>query len=198
VGSGGFPGIPVYKNQIGTAPGTISNTLWNANTETSLKRIFNYSYFENLIPDDVVSGQIYSDGYKWDMVTGNYILPATNFGSTKNILFVDGNLTINGNINVDDNVGFFLVIVKGTITINPTVIEIEGIYETDAGLTTGPGTTQFKVRGSVASYGGITLERDLPDDTVIPAELFEFAPDQVVLFPQKLMFKRIKWAEVAP
>ena len=198
VGSGGFPGIPVYNGQIGTAPGTISSTGWNANTETSLTRIFNYSFFENLIPDDVVSGQIYSDGYKWTMITGDYTLPATNFGSTKNILFVNGNLTINGNINVDDNVGFFLVIVKGTITINPTVTEIEGIYETDAGLTTGLGTTQLKVRGSVASYGGITLQRDLPDDTVTPAELFEFAPDQVVLFPQKLMFKRFKWAEVAP
>ena len=44
------------------------------------------------------------------VATGNYTF-LQQFWFNKNILFVDGNLTINGNINLDDNVGF-LVIVK--------------------------------------------------------------------------------------
>ena len=214
VGSGGFPGIPVYNGQIGTAPGTISSTGWNANTETSLTRIFNYSYFENLIPPDIVINDISklttgagttldANGYEWYKITGNLdTVGNIDFGSRKVILFVkSGNFNINGKINLDDNNGFFVVFVNGNINITASVTgtpAIEGMYTADSGFTTGLGTTQLHIRGSVASYGGITLQRDLPDDTVTPAELFEFAPDQVVLFPQKLMFKRFKWAEVAP
>ena len=197
-GSGGFPGIPVYTGVLTVSPGTISSKLWNANTATEEMRVFNYSYFDNLIPDDVISGQLYSDGYRWEMITGHYTLPTTNFGATKNILFVNGNLTIDGNINLDDDVGFFLVIVKGTITINPTVTQIKGIYETDAGFNTGLGTTQLHVRGSVVSYGGISLQRNLTDNSTQPAELFEFAPDQIALFPNKLGFRAKKQTEVAP
>ena len=214
VGSGGFPGIPVYNGQIGTAPGTISSTGWNANTETSLTRIFNYSFFENLIPPDIVINDISklttgagttldANGYEWYKITGNLdTVGNIDFGSRKVILFVkSGNFNINGKINLDDNNGFFVVFVNGNINITASVTgtpAIEGMYTADSGFTTGLGNTQLHIRGSVASYGGITLQRDLPDDTVTPAELFEFAPDQVVLFPQKLMFKRIKWAEVAP
>ena len=214
VGSGGFPGIPVYNGQIGTAPGTISSTGWNANTETSLTRIFNYSFFENLIPPDIVINDISklttgagttldANGYEWYKITGNLdTVGNIDFGSRKVILFVkSGNFNINGKINLDDNNGFFVVFVNGNINITASVTgtpAIEGMYTADSGFTTGLGTTQLHIRGSVASYGGITLQRDLPDDTVTPAELFEFAPDQVVLFPQKLMFKRFKWAEVAP
>ncbi|MDP3918027.1 MAG: hypothetical protein Q8Q30_02545, partial [Candidatus Woesebacteria bacterium] len=200
--------------QIGTAPGTISVNLWNANTETSLKRIFNYSYFENLIPDTIVFSDINKlttgvgvtlddNGYEWYKITGNLdTVGNIDFGSRKIILFIEsGNFNINGKINLDDNSGFFVAIVNGNITVAPTVTgspSIEGMYVADTGFSTGLGTTQLHVRGSVASYGNITLQRDLPDDTVIPAELFEFAPDQVVLFPQKLMFRRFRWAEVAP
>ena len=214
VGSGGFPGIPVYNGQIGTAPGTISSTGWNANTETSLTRIFNYSYFENLIPPDIVINDISklttgvgavtdANGYEWYKITGNLdTVGNIDFGSRKVILFVkSGNFNINAKINLDDNNGFFVVFVNGNINIAASVTgtpSLEGMYTADSGFTTGLGTTQLHLRGSVASYGGITLQRDLPDDTTIPAELFEFAPDQVVLFPQKLMFKRFKWAEVAP
>ena len=187
VGSGGFPGIPVYNGQIGTAPGTISSTGWNANTETSLTRIFNYSYFENLIPPDIVINDISklttgagttldANGYEWYKITGNLdTVGNIDFGSRKVILFVkSGNFNINGKINLDDNNGFFVVFVNGNINITASVTgtpAIEGMYTADSGFTTGLGNTQLHIRGSVASYGGITLQRDLPDDTTIPAEL---------------------------
>jgi hypothetical protein len=214
IGSGGFPGVPVYRDQIAVTPGTISSTLWSANTSTSLPRIFDYSYFENLIPDDTVINDVSklttgvgvtldANGYEWYKITGNIdTVGNIDFGSRKVILFVKtGNFNINGKINLNDNSGFFGVFVNGNISVAGTVTgspSIEGMYIADTDFSTGLGTLQLHVRGSVASYGGITLQRDLPDDTVNPAELFEFAPDQVMLFPQKLMYKRTKWAEVAP
>lgn len=202
VGSGGFAGVPVFGSTFNLVtagtPARISVPKWNVNSTTFARRLFNYSYFENLVPEDVVSGQIYTDGYKWTMVAGDYTIPTTDFGSTKNIILVDGNVLIDGNINLDNDAGFVGIFASGTININPAVTDVEGIYMTDSGFTTGPGTVQLHVRGSVASHGGITLQRDLADDSVTPAELFEFAPDQILLFPEKLGFRGQRWSEVAP
>lgn len=219
-GLGGFPGVPVYGGALGVYQGTISSKNWNANTTTSLPRIFDYSYFENLIPDDTVINDISklttgvgvttdANGYEWYKITGNLdTVGNIDFGSRKVILFVKtglpaqaGNLNINGKINLTDNQGFFGAFVNGNINVAASVTgspSLEGMYVADSGFSTGLGTSQLHVRGSVASFGGITMQRDLTDDSVTPAEFFEFAPDQVMLFPQKLMYRRTKWAEVAP
>lgn len=197
-GAGGFPGVPVYGGSLTLGMGGLSSTLWNANTTTTEGRIFDYSYFENLIPSDFVSPTTY-DNYIWTKINSTYTLPATNFGSTKNILFVNGDLTISGNVSLDDNSGFFAVFVSGNITIDPSVTSIEGVYVTNGVFSTGVGTSQLKIRGSVASYGtnGINLQRNLVNDT-LPAEIFEYAPDQIALFPEKLGYRRTRWAEIAP
>ena len=44
---------PAQRNPYQDAVG-ISSTSWNADTVTSQGRIFDYSYFKNLIPDDIV------------------------------------------------------------------------------------------------------------------------------------------------
>jgi len=132
VGSGGFPGVPVYGGSIGIAPGTISQKLWNANTTTTLSRIFNYDYFENLIPEDIVFNDINklangsgvtadANGYEWYKITGNLnTVGNINFGSRKVILFITGNLNIAGNINLTDGVGFFASFVSGNINVAGT------------------------------------------------------------------------------
>jgi hypothetical protein len=128
------------------------------------------------------------------------MLTAQNFASTKNVLFVNGNLNITGNITLDDGAagdGFFVAIVSGNITVDPTVTNLEGIYLSNGTFSTGLGTTQLQVRGTVASYGGVNLQRNLSNNTQ-PAELFTFAPDQIALFPEKLGFRRTRWTEVAP
>jgi len=217
IGTGGYPGVPAFGGSLGVGSGTISTTLWNANTSTSQGRLFDYSYFESLIPDDVTfndvsilstgAGATIYDGYEWykfDGTTGATlgqnmdIASSINFAGRKVILFVKGaNLNINGNINLTDGVGFFGTFVNGDININPTVTQLEGIYLTDTNFITGVGSSALWVRGSVGSYGGISLGRDLTNDTT-PAELFEYGPDQVLLFPNKLAFRRTKWIEVAP
>ena len=213
VGTGGFPGVPVYGTtfNLSSTQNLISATRWNVNTTTTQSRIFNYAFFDNLIPDDVnfnnvstlVSGGTpYTDGYEWYTASGDVSTSGDiNIGSRKVILFVEnGDLNINGRINVDDGIGFFGSFVDGNIEIAGTVTgapSIEGIYLADNIFVTGAGTSQLHVRGSVTSFGGTNLQRNLTNNAN-PAELFEFAPDQMLLFPEKLMFRRTKWTEVAP
>jgi len=196
-GTGGFPGVPTYYNgSLNYGSGLLSTKQWSANTTTTQSRTFNYSYFNNLIPSDFVSPTTY-DGYVWTKISGAHTLSATDFTTNKNVLFVNGDLNITGNIALTDGTGFFLAIVSGNINISPTVTNLEGIYLSDGTFSSGAGTVQLQTRGSVASYGGISLQRDLTNNTQ-PAELFTFAPDQIALFPEKLGFRRTRWTEVAP
>ena len=196
-GAGGFPGVPVYGTSLDTVSGGISSLSWNANTLTSQPRIWEDAYFEALIPDAVVGNGDTYDGYEWNIISNpTATLNTTNFGNRKVIYFIDGNLNIDGNITLDNGVGFFVAFVSGNITINPNVTNIEGMYLTDGTFNTS-GTIAFNGRGSFVAYSGFNINRDLVND-INPSEIFEFAPDQILLFPPNLMFKRTKWTEVAP
>ena len=166
---------------------------------------------------DFNSGGSPARGYVWyhfdgpgDLtITGNVNLT----GSRKVVLLVDGaDLYITGRINVQSpGNGYFMVVVgkdvnglKGNIIVDPSVSHptdpgIEGVYLAEGEFRTGAGTSRLYVRGAVASYGGIVLERDLEgnnDDT--PAEYFEYAPDIIATFPQVFTSRRMRWKEVAP
>lgn len=169
------------------------------------------------------SGGTLSYGYYWYKYDGSAtgldltLNSVMNLGDRKVILLVNSaDFYIKGNINVTDGQGFFFVTVgknadggKGTIYVDPAVggggaPNLEGIYEADNYFQTGSVITgddsQLWVRGAVAGYGGVILQRDLgglPNKTS-PAELFEYAPDQIMLFPSKLGYRRLNWKEVAP
>lgn len=209
-GSGGFPGVPVFSTGLSYSPGLLSSKNWSANTSTTQGRIFDYTYFKNLIPDSIVpttdpsfiptAGYV-ADGYEWFKINGNLTLNSVNFGSRKVILFVEnGSLTINGNLNVTDGVGFFGAFVDGDINVKSIVTgatALEGIYLSDGVFTSEVAATQLHVRGSVATFAGASLLRNLVDDSTA-SELFEYAPDQILLFPKKLAYRRTKWSEIAP
>lgn len=218
VGDGGFPGVPVYGGSLTLGSGAVSATGWNANTTSSLKRLFDFSYFENLIPGDVTLndssllslGAPSQYGYEWIMYDGDLAGSSTftisdnlNLGSRKVILFVkNASLNINGMVNLTDGSGFFAAIVDGAINVGSSVTNdslpaLEGIYLSDGAFSTGLGTEQLVTRGSVAAHGGVSLQRDLANDS-LPAEVFEFAPDQMLLFPQKLSFRQTRWNELNP
>ena len=150
---------------------------------------------------DGVGAEI-SYGYEWYKVDGIYETPTSiDFDNRKVILFVSGDFNIKNEINVTDGLGFFGAFVGGNINVDGGITSgitpsIEGIYLTDQSFSTGVGLKLW-VRGSIASLGGITLERDLADDATA-AETFEFAPDQILLFPEALSYKSTKWSEVAP
>lgn len=169
------------------------------------------------------SGGTLSNGYYWYRYDGSLsgldfmIASAMNLGSRKVILIVDNaNLYIGGNINLTKGSGFFMAIAgknsageKGNIYVLPSVgggvsPNLEGIYLADGTFYTGTGGVQLDpklyVRGSVAAYGGVSMQRDLGGtaNATTPAEFFEYAPDQVMLFPSALGVRKMNWKEVAP
>ena len=137
---------------------------------------------------------------------------SANLGSRKVVLIVKGaDVYLNGEINLTKGSGFFLLVAgataggsKGTIIVDPGVgggatANLEGIFVTDGAFQTGIASDQLWIRGTVAAYGGVSLQRDLgAANSTTPAELFEFAPDLALLFPQKLGVRSMSWLEVAP
>lgn len=226
-GSGGYPGVAAFGttltvNQNG---GKVSSPEWSANSVYNGKSFF-YSYFNSLIPNGVTpasfTGSLTSGGtlhnnyywYKYDNPTGTATLNAQALGTRKVILFVNGNLKIDGSISLTNGQGFLLVIASGDITVNSSVgdsspdldpgsdnsPELKGLFFTDKKFITGTGANQFYLRGSVVANNGLTLGRSLadPNNTTRPAEYFEYAPDQILNFPKQLAVRRVRWLEVAP
>lgn len=168
-------------------------------------------------------GGVPSHGYYWykydgsangfDFAIGSNI----NIGNKRVVLLIDGaNLYLRGKINLIKGQGFFMTVVgkkedgtKGNIIIDSTVgggatPNLEGIYLADNWVVTGTGGGQtdskLYVRGSVAGYGGVSLQRNIGSvaSATTPAELFEYAPDQIMLFPPMFGVRRMNWKEVAP
>jgi hypothetical protein len=168
---------------------------------------------------DFNSGGAPSRGYVWyhydgaslgDLtISGNVNLT----GSRKVVLLVDGaDLYITGRINIQSpGSGYFMAVVgkdvnglKGNIIVDPSVSHptqpaMEGIYLSEGEFRTGAGTERFYLRGSLAAYAGVVLERDLgANNEDAPAEYFEYAPDIIATFPQVFTSRRMRWREVAP
>lgn len=161
-----------------------------------------------------------STGYYWYKYDGSgtgldlSLNSNLSIGDKKIILLVNAaNFNIAGNINgITRGQDFFMVVTgkdangdKGNIVVDPTVgggvgPNLEGIYFADGTFSTGLGTSQLKVRGIVVANSGINLQRDLGGESnaTTPSEYFEFAPDQILLFPTKLGDRKIDWKEVAP
>lgn len=231
-GAGGYPGIAGYGGSTNLTSLNVSSKGWLANSHVTNAKTYSYSYFAGLIPDDIlalvnsvdntnVSEKLTSvcvspdsNGYCWYKYdgAGNGSLPltlsATDIGTNKIILLVDNaNLNITGNINLTDGAGFFMTIINGNISVDPSVgggtsPNLEGLYFADgtfsSGTTGQANNTQLWLRGAVAVAGGTNLQRDLSDNGSSPAELFEYAPDQIMLFPKVLGSRAMNWKEVAP
>ena len=186
-GPGGFPGIPTFLETLNVGPfASISSTSWSAQTATNLRRAYSYSWFSRQIPSSTeitdissssVEGSFFESGgtlsngaywYKFDGESGLDLTVSSdsNLGSRKVILLVkNGDLYLNGKINLTDGEGFFMAIVgentegaKGNIYFDAEVggsadgiAEIEGLFVADNTIYTGEGTSQLHIRGSLAS-----------------------------------------------
>ncbi len=169
------------------------------------------------------TGGTLSHGFYWYRYDGSAtgldftINSSMNLGDRRVILLVDdADLYIGGNITLNDGSGFFMTIAgkngdggKGNIFVSPTVgggatPNLEGIYLADGVVRTGTNTTSNDIkiyfRGSVTGYDGVNLERDLgaATNSTTPSEFFEYAPDQIMLFPKEFGVRKINWKEVAP
>jgi hypothetical protein len=223
-GNGTWPGIPIYGQGASFGDGAASSTQWTANSISSTQRVYNYEYITSQIPasieslivpvtiqGDLIGATPDEDGYEWYKLTGNGsinmdINTPLSVGARKVVLIVENaDLNINADISVGS--GLFLAIVQNDINVSPSVTSIEGLYVSDGSFSTGTlgldineqgQDDQLFVRGSIASYTGINLQRDLPDNSAGPAELFEYAPDQILLFPSSIGVRKLNWKEVAP
>ena len=226
-GSGLFPGVTVYGS--GTpllgSNGTISSPAWLVNTSYFGKK-YDYAWFKQVAPPEVFTvnnqaaigsptlggGSLASGGYNpsgviWKSREGNLTIDGgpADIGSNKVVLFVNGDLTINSNINLTDGLGFFAAIVSGNILIDSTLTQsgtgfaLEGLYVANGRIRTRPGTSKLRVRGSFVGWDRITLERDLGNSNdANPAEYFEYAPDLIFTLPPEISRRGVVQKEVAP
>jgi hypothetical protein len=226
------PGIVVAKGTVDDGPGGRSappldeNLTVTGNTFSAIPfASYDYDYFEkkaSIAAPKSISANIgsYLDltsadskygQYYWNKVSGDaQITGPIDIASNKIVLLVNGNLTINGSVHLDNGQGFFMAVVSGNINVSssvkgpqesPPVPDLEGIYFANGTFYTGSAgvasDAQLHVRGSVVA-GSFSLQRDLPNNSVTPGELFEYGPDQVMMFPSLLSRNQVIWREVAP
>ncbi|HSX49032.1 MAG TPA: Ig-like domain-containing protein [Candidatus Saccharimonadales bacterium] len=219
-GAGGYPGNTLLGGNMNLTNANVSSKGWNGAT-TYTGKTYNYPYFTGIVPGTVTmnnlggiatqadfSAGFASDGYYWYNAAGNLTINGDVLisGNRKVILFVNGNLTLNGKINIQNKgQGFFMAIVSGNINVAGTVTAaaglpaLEGIYESDGVFDTGVSASNLYVRGTVVGWGGVNLKRDLgAGNSANPAETFEFAPDITMLYPRDLVQDKLGWKEVAP
>lgn len=113
-----------------------------------------------------------------------------NNQNKKVVLLVDGDVIVNGNLNIsNDNDGFFALLVGGSITINGNVGEpvyqdirlpsfqphLEGIFFAQTSFYTGSSDRQLRVDGSVVAMSRIFMNRSKKGN--FPAEYFKFRPE---------------------
>ena len=229
-GPGGYPGVSAYGGATNLTSTNTSVNSWLAASPVTNPHVYNYNYLVNLIPSDVLptintvdtsnvagsltSGTATHDSnnyywFKYDGATnGNQplTLNTVNVGTRKVILLVaNADLNITGDVNLTYGQGFFMTIVNGKITVDPTVgggasPNLEGMYFSDGVFDDSSANLNLWVRGSVAAEGGLSLQRNLGGNANSSAsELFEFAPDQIMLYPTKDLGTRdVSWKEVAP
>ena len=200
--------IALYSGNLGLGGG---DTVWKVDSPLANQEI-SYEVFEGKIPSDAVinaasgtmgtgsfsGGSISPDGYKWFTSPGDLTLTNTNINGSA-ILFVNGNLTITGNVTLASAANdFLLIVVSGDIILSPTVTTLQGIFFADGSFTTGSGAQPLAVTGSVVTLSGVTLSRDLGGGNANPAETFTMNPANYLHFPRSLSPNKIVWREVVP
>lgn len=161
------------------------------------------------------SSAVADGGYAWirvngDASFGNIGAPATVNVNQRVIVFVNGDLTINDRANLNAGVGnnFLMFIVRDDIIVNPALSStglndpaLHGIFFAGGTFNSGTNGTDdnlLVVRGSVAA-NSMNLVRDLKvENSILPAEVFQFSPELVANYPPALSVKHLIWREVAP
>ena len=224
---GGYPGVPTftgtYDFQAGAGLGTASTPdNWLARASYSAAQSYDYNFFDRLVPGDTVrnniadslitpnylktQGTISPDGYKWYFRSGDLTMEGEpTLAENKVVLFVDGDLNIDGIIDLTNGRGFFMAIVSGNITVNSGVWhpninlpELTGIFVANGNFISETDTNTLYIRGMVSAYGQVQLDKDLADNSQTPAEKFEYAPELIFKMPQSFNLKRTRWKEVSP
>jgi hypothetical protein len=186
---------------------------WKATT-TFEGLVTGYDYFRRILEDDPV------DFSAWDgiepTINGVYETASEDriSGSDWNVasgtllvILVDGDLTIDANIDVAEG-GFLGFVVSGNILIGDNVTNVEGVYIADGAIATceslvcGTGglAEQLTGEGIFVGWQGLDLRRNFLDSSndSNPAETFIYRPDLQVNAYNYLLRPKFTWAEIAP
>jgi len=191
---------------IDLGAGSVSTPGWSAKS-TYMGTKMDYAFFAKKL--GVIAGQSPS----WtttlgqgdctpgeDFCYGPGATIANNWNVTsgqKYVVFVDGDLQIKANVIVAPG-GFLAVIVKGKVTVDPSVTSVQGLYVMDNDFVTS-GATQLDVQGSIVAWGNISLGRDLGADNITnPAEKFTHRMDLLLNMPESMKTFQMEWNEVVP
>lgn len=228
-GSGGAPGVLRYGGAFdfqidaGSGEAYISSTNWNVNTTDRyatdyydlMWRKFGGPTTVDFDAEALAAPLTQPISRETPYVavgdvatSGNWVVPT----GEKLILFVDGDLTINGRITTTGT-GFFAAIVKGNITVasgvgttyNSTTPTLKGVFITSPSGTfsTGAsvvGTERFVGEG-VFVAGSFVLQRSLAvvgQNAVYAAEYFLYDPAILFTLPDEMMETATTWSEVSP
>jgi hypothetical protein len=122
------------------------------------------------------------------------------------IVLVEGNLTIEKDVTVSDNPqpSALMFIVKGNITIDPSVNRLDGVYFAEKDFhtgTTGAGNDGRLVGNGmwfVSPNGTFYLDRNLGglNNAVTPAEVVHFEPKYLLLLMNLLGEPKYSWQEI--
>lgn len=108
-------------------------------------------------------------------------------GTTRGVIFVEGDLNINQNMNLTGNDYVFLV-VKGDITIAPSVTGVNGMFYSDGVIqASGENATQLKISGSLYGRNGVVLNRSYVnkrDNNLNPAIEVTYDPNLIFKLPK--------------
>jgi len=152
------------------------------------------------------------NGWEWYQTTGDITLDDTvnfTFVNDKIVVFVNGNLVVNRNIQCADGIGMPIFIVSGNITFNSTVAVPTTLFE-GAYYAGGSGGITFNTNGAdtdptltvravlVAENGSVNSLRDSGVGNTIPAVYYRRTPDLLFLLPSFMKEKKSLWREVAP
>ncbi len=228
--------IPSTRSSIGS-PGWVVNSSFRGYSSPRGQN-YNYNFFAQkfsptaTINSETITSSSYfdnnigsiKDGYQVYMRNGPLSLGTLNFEnntSKKIIIFVNGEVNINGKILLDDGLDFFMIISRGNINVSnlvgdPGLVEtpstgsedLEGIFVTDGEFVTNVGDyapRQLIIRGVVVGWGrngsvnGVNFQRNLgSSNSIYPSEIFKYAPDLILGFPSFFGEKSILWREVSP
>ena len=126
-------------------------------------------------------------------------------GGDSYVIFVNGNLDINSDIVVAPG-SFLALIVKGDVTVDPAVANLEGLYVIDGSFVTETvyvegvvDDIQLTTGGTIVAWGSLSLSRSLGTGNITgPAEKFVYRSDLLTNMPDKMKTFVMQWNEVVP
>ncbi|MDZ4246168.1 MAG: hypothetical protein U1D67_03505, partial [Dehalococcoidia bacterium] len=232
-----IPGYPPYPGVVltsGTADfgpnfnkyDAVSSRKWLVEGESySFTERYDYNYLYRRISgsETINSLENTPTSPRWRGLNGSFLVTGDltvlsgtvvvggNSGTEKVVVFVTGDLTINGKIKrgaSGPQKNFVAFIVQGNINIDGGVYDdpgapaIEGIYLANGKISTGNNPAdprQLYARGLFIAWDGFDFQRTYrgPGESQ-PAEVFEYDVDLVMDAPGGFLNTPLVWTEIAP